>query len=173
MHICIVTDIFNTIEAEMVLSIGDIGFRIKIKKLGGSVLHKLGTKQYIFRPPMEAVESNTDTTVKEGLQDDVAWKQNMAMCDWGVNNSKSQQERDGAKYSSSEGEPRYDTEGNNNSTTKTKTVNPDGCTEDLMISNQSACLTLMHRVRRGVATLHNPQVSRSNNLIIVQTNHKV
>ena len=135
MHVYIDTNIFNNIEAEMVLSIGDIGFRIKIKEVGGPVLHKLGTQQYVLRPPMEAVESNTDTTVKEGPQDYVAWKHDMAICDWRANSSNSLQEGEGTKYSSSKG----DTDGNNKSSTKTKTVNLDGCTNDLLKSRQPIC----------------------------------
>ena len=94
MRVLVDTDIFNTIEAELLLFLGDTGFQIQVKEIRSFPLDTSMVENNQAKPPMEAVESNIGTTEDVELQDDVGVNRDIAVCDWGNNIELPQKTKD-------------------------------------------------------------------------------
>jgi len=81
MRVLIGTDIFNTIEAESILSLGDTGFRIQVKEIRSFSLDTAMVENNQVKPPMKAGEFNIGTTEDVELWDNVGVNHDMAVCD--------------------------------------------------------------------------------------------
>ena len=78
MKVLIVTNIFHTIEQEIILSLEDAGYRLMIKELGYAFQLQTKGRTSVKAPSLEAMNSNDGVVGFEDLDDDVATANDVA-----------------------------------------------------------------------------------------------
>lgn len=82
MKVLIETDRFHTIEADVILSIEDSGYRLKIKEVGSSPQVIQPARIPCSSPLAEALDSNHGVVGFEDLDDEVALEDDVEYSDW-------------------------------------------------------------------------------------------
>lgn len=83
MKILIDTDIFNTIDGEMILSLDAWGHRIHVKEVGSISQVIFGSRRSPRHAPIDCREASIDVPGFEDLQDDMGKDHDMAASEWG------------------------------------------------------------------------------------------